>query len=204
MMIIADSAVNTSLLQGRLFLINQELTCYDSVMRCTVKHFQKSGIPSQNFAGLMELYECNYIRLRNLVPDPEDMPDRVCSRIDGVLDLHLHIVERCKFTTTLNLTYMFHDDTGSFPAPDIRVRMYHDAQVAEVISCGRRRGKRHASYNRMFKRYTLIEKWRMNRFLQKWLGYCLAQGHRFARGRGLLSDEAVLRSVKKPLLSAES
>ena len=202
--IIADSAINTSLLQGLLLLINQELTCYDANMRCTVRHFQDSGIPAQNFAGLMELYECNYIRLRNLVPDPDDMPDQVCSRIDGVLDLHLRVVERCKFTTTLNLTYMFHDEDGGFPAPDIQVRMYHDAQVAEVISCGRRRGKRHASYNRMFNRYTLVEKWRMNRFLQKWLGYCLLQGHRFIPGRVVLSGDEDLQSVNKPLVSVES
>ena len=173
-------------------------------MRSTVRHFLNSGIPAQNFAGLMELYECNYIRLRNLVPDVDDMPDQVCSRIDGVLDLHLRIVERCKFTSTLNLTYIFHDEEGPFPAPDMQVRMYHDAQVAEVISCGRRRGIRHASYNRMFNRYTLTEKWRMNRFLQKWLGYCLMQGHRFIPGRVALPADEDMQSVKKPLLSVES
>ena len=173
-------------------------------MRCTVRHFLHSGIPAQNFAGLMELYECNYIRLRNLVPDLDVMPDEVCSRIDGVLDLHLRIVERCKFTTTLNLTYVFHDEEGDFPAPDMQVRMYHDAQVGEVISCGRRRGLRHASYNRMFNTYTLAEKWRMNRFLQKWLGYCLMQGHRFIPGRVVLPDGTGRQAAKKPLVSVES
>jgi len=173
-------------------------------MHCTARHFLPNGIPAQNFAGLMELYECNYIRLRNLVPDLDAMPDDVYSRIDGVLDLHLRIVERCKFTTTLNLTYMFHDTEGSFPAPDMQVRMYHDAQVGEVISCGRRRGVRHASYNRMFNSYTLVEKWRMNRFLQKWLGYCLMQGHRFIPGRVQLPDAEAAQTANKPLLSVES
>ena len=173
-------------------------------MHCTVKHFLHNGIPAQSFAGLMELYESNYIRLRNLVPDLDTMPDEVCSRIDGVLELHLRIVERCKFTTTLNLTYYFHDEQGAFPAPDMQVRLYHDAQVGEVISCGRRRGVRHASYNRLFNRYTLEEKWRMNRFLQKWLGYCLMQGHRFIPGRVVLPDDADLQTTRKPLVSVES
>ena len=173
-------------------------------MHSTARHFLPNGIPAQNFAGLMELYECNYIRLRNLVPDLDEMPDRVCSRIDGVLDLHLRITERCKFTTTLNLTYIFHDEEGSFPAPDMQVRMYHDAQVAEVISCGRRRGKRHASYNRLFNRYTLVEKWRMNRFLQKWLGYCLMQGHRFIPGSVILPEGEGLQASRTPLVSVES
>ena len=82
--------------------------------------------------------------------------------------------------------------------------MYHDAQVGEVISCGRRRGLRHASYNRMFNSYSLVEKWRMNRFLQKWLGYCLMQGHRFIPGRVLLPDAEAAQTAKKPLLSVES
>ena len=78
-------------------------------MHCTVRHFLHQGIPAKNFAGLMELYECNYIRLRNLVPDVDVMPDSVISRIPGVLDLHLRVVERNKFTTTLHLTYYFTD-----------------------------------------------------------------------------------------------
>lgn len=159
-------------------------------MHCTVRHFLHQGIPAKNFAGLMELYECNYIRLRNLVPDVDVMPDAVISRIPGVLDLHLRVIERNKFTTTLHLTYYFSDKEGRFPAPDMRVRLYHDAQVGEVIACGRRRGVRHAEYNRMFNSYSLTEKWHMNRFLQKWLGYCLMQGHRFIPGR-VLTPESV-------------
>ena len=173
-------------------------------MHNTETHFLYNGIPARNFAGLMELYECNYIRLRNLVPDLDVMPDHVVSRIDAVLDLHLRIVERCKFTTTLNLTYYFHDKQGRFPAPDMQVRMYHDAQVGEVIACGRRRGVRHAVYNRMYNRYSLSEKWRMNRFLQKWLGYCLLQGHRFSSDKITLPDDSFLLSVDEPLLSIES
>jgi uncharacterized protein YqiB (DUF1249 family) len=55
--------------------------------------------------------------------------------------------------------------------------------VAEVIACGRRRGLHHAEYNRLHHHYSLTEKWRMNRFLYKWLGYCLRQGHHFAPER---------------------
>ena len=169
-----------------------------------MRHFEHHGIPAKNFAGLMEIYECNYIRMRNLVPEIDSLPDAVISRIDGVLDLHLRITERCRFTTTLNLTYYFTDPDGRFPAPDMQVRMYHDAQVAEVIACGRRRGRRHALYNRLFQSYTLAEKWRMNRFLQKWLGYCLMQGHRFVPGRVLLPADDSMAFDTGFLLSAES
>jgi uncharacterized protein YqiB (DUF1249 family) len=138
------------------------------------------------------------------VPDVDAMPDEVISRLPGVLDLHLRVVERNKFTTTLHLTYHFTDEDGRFPAPDMRVRMYHDAQVGEVIACGRRRGDRHAEYNRMFNTYTLSEKWHMNRFLQKWLGYCLLQGHRFIPGRVVLPADADSTQLESSLLIAES
>ena len=167
-------------------------------------HFLYNGIPARNFAGLMELYECNYIRLRNLVPDLDTISNQVVSRVPGVLDLHLKIVERCKFTTTLSLTYIFHDHEGSFPAPDMQVRMYHDAQVGEVIACGRRRGERHSVYNRMFNTYTLSEKWRMNRFLQKWLGFCLMQGHRFVEGDLVSPAESAPGAIQESALDLES
>lgn len=152
----------------------------------------------------MELYESNYIRLRNLVPELDALHPQVVSRVAGALDLHLHIVERCKFTTTLNLTYLFTDAEGIFPAPDIRVRIYHDAQVGEVIACGRRRGLRHAEYNRMHHRYTLEQKWRMNRFLQKWLGYSLRQGHRFNPNSPTVCTAETTHVIQKSLLIAES
>ncbi len=127
----------------------------------------------------MELYECNYMRLRLLVPDLANMPEDAISQADGALDLHLQVVERCKYTTTVKLTYQFFDADGEFAAPDIKVRIYHDAQVAEVLSCGRRRGHREAEYDRSRNDYSLDHKWRMNRFLYKWLGYCLHHGHGF-------------------------
>ncbi len=173
-------------------------------MQCTLRHFQYQGIPAKNFAGLMELYECIYIRLRNLVPDVGELPDYTVSRIPGVLDLHLRVTERCRFTTTYQLTYLFHDQQGEFPAPDMRVRLYHDAQVGEVISCGRTRGRRHAEYHRMFHNYSLDEKWRMNRFLQKWLGYCLMQGHRFVPGRVLVPETEPPLSLEQQAIGSEA
>jgi uncharacterized protein YqiB (DUF1249 family) len=101
------------------------------------------------------------------------------SRVTGALDLHLLVLERSRYTTTLKLTYLFTDELGQFPAPDLQVRFYHDARLAEALSCGRKRGKRTAWYDRNRMQYSLDERWHINRFLQKWLGYCLRQGHRY-------------------------
>ena len=131
------------------------------------------------FPGLMELYECNYMQLRRLVPDVDAVEGEAVSVVHGALDLHLRILERFKYTTTLRLTSYFEDEQGRFPAPEIEVRIYHDAQLAEVLSCGRRRGVRHADYDRFRGDQPLDRKWQYNRFLQKWLAYSLRQGHAF-------------------------
>lgn len=139
-----------------------------------------------DLADLMAIYECNYIRLRQLIPDLVAIGAGGVSHAPGAaLDLYLQVTERNRYTTTLGLTYRFEDAQGPFRAPDIQVRIYHDARLAEVLSCGRRRAQREAEYDRWRRDYTLDDKWRINRFLQKWLGYCLRQGHRFrANGAG--------------------
>ncbi|MEE8343610.1 MAG: DUF1249 domain-containing protein [Gammaproteobacteria bacterium] len=134
---------------------------------------------TRNLAGLMDLYESNYIRLRKLIPDLAALSGPCLSVVPKGLQLHLRILERCKYTTTINLTYFFSEHGICFPAPDVKARIYHDAQLAEVISCGRRKGRRAAEYDRMRHQYPLLRKWEINRFLQKWLGYLLHQRHSF-------------------------
>ena len=128
----------------------------------------------------MALYESNYIRLRRILPVLHAMPAQAVSEAPGALALHFMLEERTPYTTTLRLTYLFRDAEGEFPAPDLLVRMYHDARLAEVLRCGRLRGRREALYDLRTARAGLDEKWRINRFLQKWLGFCLRQGHRLA------------------------
>ena len=139
------------------------------------------GDRRNDLSDLMAIYECNYIRLRQLLRDVDAFTPQASyvSRVDRALDLYLRVHERSRYTTTLSLTNQFEEEQGEFPAPDNQVRIYHDAPLAEVISCGRRRGRRAAVYDRTRNQYSLDRKWHMNRFLQKWLGYCLRQGHRF-------------------------
>lgn len=161
------------------------------------------GARERDLPGLMELYELNYIHLRRLISDLDALPDRLVSQVSGALDLHLTVVERSPYTTTLRLTYHFEDENGGFPAPDMLLRMYHDAQLAEVISHGGRRSRQGAQYDRFHHRYPLEKKWQANRFLHKWLGYCLHQGHAYSPARNEFS-RAVQALADEPLADAES
>jgi hypothetical protein len=161
------------------------------------------GVRARDLPALMELYELNYIQLRQLVPDLDAVQDHSMSTVKGTLNLHLTVRERCRYTTTLHLTYQFADNGDSFPAPDVVVRMYHDAQVAEVISRGGRRSRRDAEYDRFRNQYSIEIKWQANRFLHKWLGYCLRHGHAFSPAREQLS-EALQLIENEQALSFES
>lgn len=135
------------------------------------------------FAALMDLYERNYINMRRLIPDMPPASAMGISQVAGGLDLRLQMIERNRYTSELSLTYQFAQESGAILAePNLRIRIYHDAQLAEVM----------AAYPRHYTAFSadlllaarpdssqLRSRWQINRFLLKWLTYCLRQGHRF-------------------------
>ena len=136
---------------------------------------------ARSFAGLMELYEQNYMRLRNLAPDLS-VADEMVSSVPDHQDLFLTVTERCRYTTILRLTYRFEHAGDILFEPDLQLKVYHDARVVEVMQYqSRTRGP-------MYIANMIEKKWMMNRFLYKWLGYCQHQGHYFHPMRHLKSS----------------
>jgi uncharacterized protein len=134
-------------------------------------------IKPKSFVGLMSLYESNYIRLLHLLPDLERIDGCYRSRVAGDCDLHVDILERCRYTVTLSLTYYFDNGDGRVADPDMKVRAYLDGRLAEAMSlCGRHR---HAELQRLVRthRRELDARWRRNVVLNKWLDYLIDQGH---------------------------
>jgi uncharacterized protein YqiB (DUF1249 family) len=138
-----------------------------------------------SFVGLMTLYESNYIRLGWLVGDLRALDGEHRSRIDGDVELKLTVREREPYTTTLALTYVFADPPGALlEDPDLEVRVYHDARLAEARSDAAR--PTHAGLRQLRERArrdaassALGERWARNMMLNKWLEYCADRGHRF-------------------------
>ena len=129
-------------------------------------------VHARSFAGLMDLYEQNYLRLRNIVPDLA-VADEMISSVPAHNDLFLSVTERCKYTTMLRMTYRFEEGDDFLLEPDLHLKVYHDARVVEVQQLQSR------SHGPLYIAEMIEQKWRMNRFLYKWLGYCLYQGHYF-------------------------
>ena len=88
-----------------------------------------------SFVGLMTLYESNYVRLGWILPDLANIEGEHVSRVPGDVSLHLRVAERARFTTTLELSYVLEDHSGPIVTPDMQIRIYRDARLAEAASC---------------------------------------------------------------------
>jgi len=131
----------------------------------------------RSFVALMGLYESNFIRLGWLAGDLAALAGRYSSVVSGDCDLVLTVTERSPYTSTLNLTYLLLDGRGAPHCPDMRVRIYHDAHLAEAQQCGtvhNQSGPRRGRAER-----ELDQRWARNMMLNKWLEYCVERGHRF-------------------------
>ena len=136
----------------------------------------------RSFAALMELYEQNYLRVRCLFPLMQDMQGVYVSHASGCLRLRVDVLEQSRHTTTLHLSYMMSDNESR---PDVEVRVYHDALQAEILNCGCSLSKNIYRLSKIRDPETsaLLCKWKLNRFLYKWLNYLQRQGHGFAEDR---------------------
>lgn len=134
-------------------------------------------VKPKSFVGLMAMYESNFLRLKNLIPDIERLDGCFRSRVAGDCDLHVDILERSRYTVTMSLTYFFENGDGRVADPDMTVRVYLDGRLAEALSlCGTHK---HAELRRLARLHgrDLGARWQRNVVLNKWLEYLLDQGH---------------------------
>ena len=128
-----------------------------------------------SIGGLVELCGEKYRALCRLAPGLAGLEGSFGSVSRGTLELRLEILEQTRYTTRLRLTYRFPSASGPGREPDALVRLYHDAAQAEVVEL--RQTALPLAHG--FEAPSLVQKWRANLFLGRWLDHCLAQGHRF-------------------------
>ncbi|SFF33675.1 Protein of unknown function [Fontimonas thermophila] len=133
----------------------------------------------RRIAHLLELYERNYRLIQRLVPEPDAPCHRAVSHSLSDCPLHLEIVERDRYTLTLRLTYEFTDESGIRRQPDLWVRLYRDAGVAEALACNHRPPWLAERDGDPAAHAFLSAQWRRNLLLNKWLEYLLDHGHGF-------------------------
>ncbi|MCC7258232.1 MAG: DUF1249 domain-containing protein [Gammaproteobacteria bacterium] len=130
--------------------------------------------------GLISLYESNFIKLAALLGELDRAPGQFVSHSRQDLSLHLSVEDGSRYTKLLRLTYLFDDADGAIAEPDLVVRLYLDARVAEVAAWAETR--RHATLAALAGLYDreLDRRWACNMVLSKWLDYLLENGHTYA------------------------
>lgn len=128
----------------------------------------------------MTVYERNFARLASLAPWLGQHHLTTCVRRGSCGVLCLKVVEQSRYTVTVVLTHHLETGSARVSDPEMRIRFYLDARVAEVLS-----------YQGQFSWYSfwlphsgivgyVCEKRRLNHFLEDWLEHCLEQGYCFA------------------------
>lgn len=134
----------------------------------------------RSFVSLMTLYESNFIRFGWLVPDLRRISGSMRSVVAGEPALELSVIEQCRYTTTLDMSYLFENANGQVRDPGLEIRVYHDARLAEARAMSVEPA--HPQLRRLSAGLSRESdrRWTCNMLLNKWLEYCAGTGHRFA------------------------
>jgi len=132
--------------------------------------------------NLMALCALNYARLHKLVPDLKQTHAQQSQvwLLRGEQQLQLTVLQNSRYTTELQLSLSPSAEVLWQQPFFLRVRVYHDAALAEVVSCNES-GRLQAIYPYPnAKMQQRNEKHELNRFLAEWLSYSLQHGQRQA------------------------
>lgn len=120
--------------------------------------------------------EINFQRLLKLMHEYQHGRDRWRVSLSGQ-QFTVSVLERAPYTTTVEIVQQHEDDEEVIPDLNMRVRLYHDVGMAEVVSWdGHRNLSPKYDYpNRQM--YSRDEKLAQNRFLGDFLRHCVQHAY---------------------------
>lgn len=130
----------------------------------------------RSFVALMGLYESNYLRLLRLCGEPARLSGVRLAQVEGDCPLQLAVVAQTPYTTELDLTYLMPGSDERLP--DLRVKVYADARVAEALHCAvqlRHPALQYLQQAALAARFD--QRWQINMLLNKWLEYLHDRGY---------------------------
>ena len=136
----------------------------------------------KQYRSSQPLFETNYALLKAFLPDLDGFDMVETSDDAGMTSLAVKVVERFKYTTTVELVLSPLTQLRAFSTCQMKIRLYHDARLAEVVEF-QGEGKLAAWYeqypnNKMFHK---DEKRQINRVLSEMLCFCRASGISFEK-----------------------
>jgi uncharacterized protein len=138
---------------------------------------------------LQQICESNFQKLFQLIPGLLAFEAKANGFAENNSELCLEVIERSPYTMTVELSHCFHKNPDELLEPAVKIRIYLDAKVAEVLSDHARAAVSEVYRDPSFSCEIMNYKWRLNYFLQKWLDHCLKKNYEFTSN--LLNKQAL-------------
>lgn len=125
-----------------------------------------------HLATILARCERNYAMLLRLLPDCDTIDLTYRFDISSTLRYQIRIIESTRYTSVISFAQI-DKHTPTFLQPNMEVRLYHDARVAEVTKSqkiGRLKPRYDYPNQNMHQRN---EREMVSRFLGEWLAFCL-------------------------------
>ena len=81
----------------------------------------------------MWFFERNYTYLREIFPEIIELDSNALIYRDNLKSVKIHCLEVSRYTTLISLSLIF-TQCPKIPPVEMTIRLYHDAEVADVIS----------------------------------------------------------------------
>lgn len=138
----------------------------------------KVSLVNKSFC-LQNVCETNYQKIFSLIPNLRNIDDSAQGLSHGKPVLHVQILEQTPYTKTIQLSYFFENEAEVFLEPAVRIRLYFDVCIAEVLRDYKRMEVANAINDIGRSKDILEYKWKLNYFLEKWLDHCLKKDYVF-------------------------
>lgn len=119
--------------------------------------------------------EANYIRLLKLLPTKQSQRTFLVTHQGQTSRISIIVEQEHRYTTDL-LIQQFSKSQQWLPSLNLQVRMYHDANMAEVLSYQQQSAQEGRYTYPNAQMYAPDEKAQLNSFLSDWLSHCLRFG----------------------------
>ena len=151
-------------------------------------HFNIKAKYHPDLTGLHRCCSLNYAMLLKLVPELS-LNNYFFYHLDSGC-FQLEVIEQTKYTTVVSIETIASNiqigENAKQLTPQIKVRLYHDAEMAEVLASRQIRFFK-SSYdypNRLMQQPD--EKHQINKYLSQWLKHCCIDGRVLHHNQGII------------------
>ncbi len=129
---------------------------------------------------LEQMCASNYLKLLKLMPELLVLRETAIGVALNNTPLHITVIENTPYTMMIELNHCFNQNKPEHLEPAVKIRLYLDAKLAEVMSDYARSPISLAFKDKGLSTDIMNYKWRLNYFLQKWLDHCLKKDYQFS------------------------